>query len=53
MATKTTLNWEEFLAAGKEGHKSECVDGEIIVMSPVNLRHEAILARLIAFLVAY
>ena len=53
MATKTILTWEEFLAAGREGHKSEWVDGEILVMSPVNFWHEAILAQLIASLVAY
>ena len=53
MATKTILSWEEFLAAGKEGHKSEWVDGEVIMMSPVNIRHEIILARLIASLVAF
>jgi len=53
MATKTLLSWEDFLAAGKEGHKSEWVDGEVIMMSPVNLWHEAILARLIASLVTF
>jgi len=53
MATKTILSWEDFLAAGKEGHKSEWVDGEVIMMSPVNIRHELVLARLIAALVAF
>lgn len=53
MATKTALSWEEFLAAGKEGHKSEWVDGEMIMMSPVNFRHEILLARLITCLVDY
>jgi len=53
MATKTILNWEEFLAAGKEGHKSEWVDGEIVMMSPVNFPHEILLARLIDCLVDF
>jgi Uma2 family endonuclease len=53
MATKTTITWEEFVAAGVEGQKCEWVDGEIVQMSPVNFRHEAILWRLIAFLAEY
>jgi len=53
MATKTTITWEQFLAAGVEGKKCEWVDGEIVQMSPVNLRHEAILLRLNAFLDGY
>jgi Uma2 family endonuclease len=53
MATKTTITWEQFLAAGVEGQKCEWVDGEIVQMSPVNLRHEAILLRLSAFLDEY
>ncbi len=53
MGTKTTIGWEEFLAAGKEGQRWEWVDGEIVYMTPVSLRHEAILARLIANLVQY
>jgi len=34
MATKTALTWEEFLSAGKEGQRWECVDGEVKFMSP-------------------
>jgi len=34
MATKTTLSWLEFLAAGKEGQRWEYVDGEVKFMSP-------------------
>ncbi len=50
MATKTIITWEQFLAAGIEGQKCEWVDGEVIQMTPVNLRHEGILARLIGYL---
>ena len=53
MATKTTITWEEFLTAGEEWQRREWVDGEVVFMSPVNLRHEAILARLIEYLVDY
>jgi Uma2 family endonuclease len=53
MATKTTISWEEFLAAGKEDQRWEWVDGEIQFMSPVNIRHERILAALIAYLFGY
>ena len=53
MATKTTLTWEEFLAAGEEGRRWEWVDGEVEFMSPVNLRHEAFLASLVELLVRY
>jgi Uma2 family endonuclease len=48
--TKATITWKEFLAAGVEGQKCEWVDGEIVQMTPVNLRHEAIVSRLIASL---
>jgi Uma2 family endonuclease len=50
MATKTTISWEEFLAAGGEGQRWEWIDGEITYMSPVNFRHEMLLARLMAYL---
>jgi len=40
MATRTTLTWEEFLAAGEEWQRWEGVDGEVEFMSPVNFRHE-------------
>jgi Uma2 family endonuclease len=53
MATKTTITWEQFVAAGVEGQKCEWVDGEIVQMSPVNFRHEAILLRLNACLDEY
>lgn len=53
MGTKTILSWEEFLAAAKEGHKSEWVDSEVILMTPVGLWHEAILARLVRRLEEY
>jgi Uma2 family endonuclease len=53
MATKTTLTWDQFLAAGVEGQKCEWVDEEIVQMTPVNLRHEAILLRLDAYLDGY
>jgi len=53
MATKTTITWDQFVAAGVEGQKCEWVDGEIVQMSPVNFRHEAILFRLIAFIDGY
>ena len=33
-ATKTSLTWEQFRAAGKEGQRWECVDGELKFMSP-------------------
>jgi Uma2 family endonuclease len=50
MATKTTISWEEFLASGSEGQRWEWIDGEITHMSPVNFRHEMVLARLMAYL---
>ena len=53
MATKTTITWEEFLTAGEEWQRWEWVDGEVVFMSPVNLRHEAILALLVSYLVDY
>ena len=53
MTTKTTIRWEEFLAAGEEGQRWEWVDGEISFMTPVNFRHEIVLARLIASLERY
>jgi Uma2 family endonuclease len=53
MATKTTVTWEEFLAAGKEGHRWEWVDGEVEFMSPVNLRHEQFLIFLIECLARF
>jgi len=53
MATKTTITWEQFVAAGVEGQKTEWVDGEILQMSPVDFRHERALWRLIALLAEY
>ncbi len=53
MGTKTTIGWEEFLAAGKEGQKSEWVDGEVIYMTPVNYPHDVRLVRLIGYLDRY
>ena len=53
MATRTTLTWEEFLAAGEEWQRWEWVDGEVEFMSPVNFRHEQFLAFLIAQLVRF
>ena len=53
MATKTTITWEQFLAGTREGQKCEWVDGEVTQMTPVNLRHEAILIRLIGHLIHY
>jgi|GEM_PF-598733 Uma2 family endonuclease len=53
MGTRATISWEEFLAAGKEDQRWEWVDGEIQFMSPVNLRHERVLAALIAYLFEY
>jgi Uma2 family endonuclease len=48
MAVKTTITWEEFLAAGEEGQRWEWVDGEVEFMSPVNLRHGLFLVPLFA-----
>jgi len=53
MSTKAGISWEDFVAAGEEWQSWECVDGKIDFMSPVNLRHQAIVARLIAYLVRY
>jgi Uma2 family endonuclease len=50
MQTRTTITWEEFLAAGEEGQRWEWVDGEVEFMSPVNLRHERFLVFLITHL---
>jgi Uma2 family endonuclease len=53
MATKTTITWEEFLAAGQEWQRWELVDGEVEFMSPVNLRHGQFLAFLIEYLARF
>jgi Uma2 family endonuclease len=53
MATRTTLTWEEFLAAGEEWQRWEWVDGEVEFMSPVNLRHERFLIFLIECLARF
>lgn len=53
MGTRTSISWEQFLAAGEEGQRWEFVDGEVEFMSPVNLRHQAILYVLIAGFVEY
>jgi Uma2 family endonuclease len=50
MRAATTITWEEFLAAGKEGQRWEWVDGEVEFISPVNLRHETFLVLLITSL---
>ena len=39
MATKTTLTWEQFLAAGKPDERWEYVDGEVRFMSPTGGKH--------------
>lgn len=53
MATKTAITWEEFLAAGEEWQRWECVDGKIEFLSPVSLRNQAILLRLVMALGRY
>lgn len=53
MATKTGVTWEEFLAAGEEWQRWELVDGEVEYMSPVHLRHQAMIFRLIMLLGRY
>jgi hypothetical protein len=37
MGTRTSIRWEQFLAAGEEGQRWQFVDGEVEFMSPVNL----------------
>jgi Uma2 family endonuclease len=46
MATKTGITWEEFIAAGKEGQRWECVNGEVVFMSPVFRPHGRVNMRL-------
>lgn len=53
MATKTIPTWEEFLSTAQEGRKSEWVDGEVQVMSPANLHHEALIMQLAAMLASF
>jgi len=53
MATRATLTWEEFIAAGQEWQRWEYVDGGVEFMSPTNPRHGAVLLRLIASLGEY
>lgn len=53
MATKTTMSWDQFAAAGEEWQRWELVDGEVEFMSPVNPRHEYVLPILIAYLVGF
>jgi Uma2 family endonuclease len=50
MGLKTTITWDDFLAAGEEGQRWEWVDGEVEFMSPVNFGHERFLASLITHL---
>ncbi len=50
MGLKTTITWEDFLAAGEEGQRWEWVDGEVEFMSPAGFRHEQFIATLIAHL---
>jgi Uma2 family endonuclease len=53
MATKTNITWERFLASAKEGQKCGWIDGEVVQMPPVDLRHEWILARMFEYLSNY
>lgn len=53
MATKNAISWDEFLAAGEEWQRWEYVDGEVEFLSPVNLRHQAIIYALIEYFVEY
>jgi Uma2 family endonuclease len=39
MATKAGITREEFLTAGKDGQRWECIDGEIVFMPPVFRPH--------------
>jgi Uma2 family endonuclease len=49
MATKSAISWEDFLAAGEEGRRWEYVDGEVEFVSPVLLRHQAMLCMIASF----
>ena len=53
MATKTAMTWDEFLAAGEEWQRWEYVDGEVEFISPVNLRYQMMVYRLVAYFVEY
>jgi Uma2 family endonuclease len=53
MATKTGITWEEFIAAGNEGQRWECVNGEVVFMSPVFRPHGKTNIQLDYELVAY
>jgi len=53
MGTKTGITWEEFLAAGKEGQRWECVDGEVVFMSPVFSPQARANFKLIHYLASY
>ncbi len=53
MATKTTMSWDEFVAAGEEWQRWELVDGEVEFMSPVNAWHENVMPELIAYLAVF
>jgi Uma2 family endonuclease len=46
MGAKTSISWDEFLAAGTEGQRWEYVDGEVVFMSPVFRRHGRISMKL-------
>src|SRR5258708_38206188 len=50
--TRTKITDEELLRLPKDGNKYEVVDGELR-MSPVGLRHERIVARLIGVLAPF
>ncbi len=53
MATRAGITWEEFLAAGKDGQRWECVDGEVVFMTPVFRPHGRVNMRLDYELEAY
>jgi Uma2 family endonuclease len=53
MVTETAMTWEQFLAAGEERQRWEYVDGEVEFRSPINLRHQMMIYRLIAYFVEY
>jgi len=46
MATSAGISWEEFLHAGKEGQRWECVDGEVVFMSPFFRPHGRVTVKL-------
>jgi Uma2 family endonuclease len=53
MEAKTTLTWDQFLAAGKPGQRWEYMDGEVRFMSPTGFEHGLMISLISRALVSW